>query len=73
MRTMKEILHTADGICDKPMQVIDESHIARLVDAARDVVATVFGNTEGMSLELHIEAIQEATSSLQAWLENFDI
>jgi hypothetical protein len=73
MRTIKEILHTADGISEKPMQVIDESQVARLVDSARDVVATVFGNTDGMSLELQIEAIQTATSSLQAWLENFDI
>lgn len=73
MQTIKEILHTADGITDKPMQVVNESQVANLVDAARDVVATVFGNTDGMSLELQIEAIQAATSSLQAWLENFDI
>ena len=73
MRTMKEILHTADGIGEKPMQVIDESQVANLVDAARDVVATVFGNTDGMPLELQIEAIQVATSSVQALLENFEI
>lgn len=71
--TIKEILHTADGINDKPMQVMDESQVSRLVEAAKDVVATVFGNTDGMSMELQIEAIQEATSGLQAWLENFDI
>jgi len=73
MKTIKEILHTADGIGDKPMQVIDESQVENLVEAARDVVATVFGNTDGMSHDLQIEAIQAATSSLQAWLENFDI
>lgn len=73
MRTIKEILHTADGIGDKPMQVVDNSQVENLIEAARDVVATVFGNTDDMSLELHVEAIQLATNSLQAQLVNFDI
>ena len=32
MRTLKEILHTSDGIGDKPMAVTDDSEIEMLVE-----------------------------------------
>lgn len=73
VQTIKEILRTADGIGDTPMQTGSPEEYESLIDAAKCVVATAFGNTDGMSFELQLEAIRAAAGDLQAELEQLDI
>ena len=72
MRTIKEILHTADGIGDKPMRVHSSEEFENLVIAAEHVIATAFGNTLGMAVELQLEALRSAAVGLQEALESLD-
>ena len=72
MRTIKEILHTADGIGDKPMRAENPCDFDDLIEAARAVVATASGNTDGMSTELQLEALRCAVGSLRDELEQLE-
>jgi len=73
MRTIKEILHTADGIGDKPMRTGSPEDFDELVDAARHVIATAFGNTYGMTAELQLEALRSSVVGLQESLDELGI
>ena len=72
MRTLKEILHTADGIGEKPMRTGEPQEFEELIAAAQVVVATAFGETYGMSVETQLEALRCAASILRDELEQLE-